>query len=170
MSEIKALRRVFKMNSVVLADIDPSLSPTEVIRLYAASYPHLAYATLGEPIVQGDELVFEIEKLPVKTKGAEPLVDKVKPLSTLCSPPISLLNDLGSAEVVSVGDFTGFPTLSTYSTGTATLLVGGLGDEVIVSNAELSGATPIDDGEWRLASGMILRTFILIPFSYDPLA
>lgn len=61
--------RVFKMGSVRLADPAPDLSPTEALRLYAQSYPHLGQAELDEPQLVGEELHYAIKLEPVKTKG-----------------------------------------------------------------------------------------------------
>lgn len=61
--------RVFKMGAVRLQDPAPSLPPNEAVKLYAASYPHLATATLQEPILVGGELHYAINIEPVKTKG-----------------------------------------------------------------------------------------------------
>lgn len=67
--QIKNLTRVFKMGSVRLADLAPDMEPLDSLRLYAANFPHLAAATLLDPVAEGDDLVFEITKPPVKTKG-----------------------------------------------------------------------------------------------------
>lgn len=61
--------RVFKMGAVRLQDPAPNLSPSEAVKLYAASYPHLANATLQEPTLVGEELYYVINLEPVKTKG-----------------------------------------------------------------------------------------------------
>jgi len=63
------LIRKFKSGSVMLADPNPDLSPDEVRKLYAVNYPHLSSASVGEPTVQGDELVYEFMPPAVKTKG-----------------------------------------------------------------------------------------------------
>lgn len=63
--------RVFRMGSVELADPDPTLTnPTDALRLYSHAYPALAHANLSEPALEGDRLVYTVEKPPVKTKGA----------------------------------------------------------------------------------------------------
>lgn len=62
--------RVFKMGAVELADPDPALAPLEALRLYSPNYPHLASATLSEPDFRDGQLIYEVEKPPVKTKGA----------------------------------------------------------------------------------------------------
>jgi len=67
---IQTLTRRFRFRATVLEDIDPSLDPAEIIKLYIPSYPFLAHATLGEPVVEGDTLVYPIEKREVQTKGA----------------------------------------------------------------------------------------------------
>jgi PRTRC genetic system protein C len=62
--------RVFKMGAVRLADPAPDLSPEEAIKLYAASYPHLAHVELNEPELIGEELHYAIKPhQEVKTKG-----------------------------------------------------------------------------------------------------
>jgi len=57
------------MGSVRLNDPAPELSAEEAIKLYSASYPHLAQARLREPELIGEELHYAIELEPVKTKG-----------------------------------------------------------------------------------------------------
>jgi PRTRC genetic system protein C len=61
--------RIFKMGAVRLADPAPDMSPQEAIKLYAASYPHLANAELDEPQLIGEELHYVIKLEAVKTKG-----------------------------------------------------------------------------------------------------
>ena len=61
--------RIFKMGAVRLADPAPDMSPQEAIKLYAASYPHLAHAELDEPQLIGEELHYAIKLEAVKTKG-----------------------------------------------------------------------------------------------------
>lgn len=63
------LTRVFKMGSVQLPDPMPGATPEEAIKVYAASYPHLAHATLAEPVVSNGQLVYEVVRAPAKTKG-----------------------------------------------------------------------------------------------------
>jgi len=68
---IVTLTRVFQFGSLRLPDPDPTLPPREAVRLYAPNYPILAAAELGEPEVQGDELVYAVVKETVKTKGGD---------------------------------------------------------------------------------------------------
>ena len=67
--DIIPARRVFKMGSVCLTDPDPERSPEDVLRLYAVNYPWLATATLSGPVYEDGQLVWQIEKPVVKTKG-----------------------------------------------------------------------------------------------------
>lgn len=67
--ELIRLTRVFKMGSVVLQDLAPDLAPDESLKLYANAYPHLASATLSPPVSEGEQLVYEVQKPPVKVKG-----------------------------------------------------------------------------------------------------
>lgn len=73
MSEVAVITRVqrrFRFGATVLEDIDPNLSPAEVLALYVPSYAFLAQATVGEPANEGDYLVYPILKPAVHTKGA----------------------------------------------------------------------------------------------------
>jgi len=64
-----SLERVFRLGSVTLADPDPSLPPEEAVRFYEANFPIIASSTLGEPFVEGKQMVIPIVKPDVKTKG-----------------------------------------------------------------------------------------------------
>ena len=73
MSEVATITRVqrrFRFGATVLEDIDPNLSPAEVLALYVPSYAFLAQATVGEPANEGDYLVYPVLKPAVHTKGA----------------------------------------------------------------------------------------------------
>ena len=63
------LQPVLKMGAVELPFPDGMTDPEAVKELYANSYPHLRQARLREPYVEGDKLVYEVEKPPAKTKG-----------------------------------------------------------------------------------------------------
>ncbi len=69
MTSITQPTRSFKLGSINLPDPDPTLPPEEAVKLYAPNYPMIATSTLREPEVVGNELVYLIEKPPVKTKG-----------------------------------------------------------------------------------------------------
>lgn len=70
MTTIATPTRVFRMNTIRLDDPDPSMDPNDVRELYAASYPHLAAATVSGPEVNDKhELVYTFEPPAVKTKG-----------------------------------------------------------------------------------------------------
>ncbi len=66
---ITTLPRKFKYSSLELSDPAPDLPPKEALALYTASYPELAVADIGEPTIVDGELIYEIEKKAVKTKG-----------------------------------------------------------------------------------------------------
>ncbi len=68
--EIQTLTRVFRFGATELADTDPTALPQEVLRAYTGAYPFLATATVGEPEVVGDRMVYPIIKREVQTKGA----------------------------------------------------------------------------------------------------
>lgn len=69
MANIITPTRVFRMGATRLPDPDPSATPLDALRLFVPNYPALAHATLGEPVVEGDQLVYPVEKPPAKTKG-----------------------------------------------------------------------------------------------------
>lgn len=69
MSNVQGLRPVLKMGSVRLPFASPDQSVQEALQMYAANYPHLANATVSDPVPEGEELVYEVQKPPVKTKG-----------------------------------------------------------------------------------------------------
>lgn len=66
---VQTLTRKFRINTVVLDDPAPALPPEEALRLYAASYPFVASATLGEPVVEAGNLVYPVNKQAATTKG-----------------------------------------------------------------------------------------------------
>lgn len=63
------LTRRFRFGVTVLADADPSASPLDSVRLYQATYPFLAVATLGEPEAEGEFLTYPVLRPAVATKG-----------------------------------------------------------------------------------------------------
>lgn len=67
---VTALLRVFKLGAIELPDVARELEPLQSLRLHADNYPHLRTASLAEPYVEGDRLVYPVEKQPVETKGA----------------------------------------------------------------------------------------------------
>jgi PRTRC genetic system protein C len=68
-SQVIQLTPVLKMGPVRLPFPDPSMRPEEAMQLYSANYPSLAQSTLGPCYPEGDDLVYPVEKPPVKTKG-----------------------------------------------------------------------------------------------------
>lgn len=70
---VKTLVRRFKMGATVLDDPDPSASPEQVVEMFTHAYPHLRNATISEPEVDGDTLVYTLAKAAVQTKGADRL-------------------------------------------------------------------------------------------------
>lgn len=62
--------RIFKLGGIVLQDIDSEMTPEQIVAAYAVNYPNLKHATLSEPVLTGNELVYVIENTTaVKTKG-----------------------------------------------------------------------------------------------------
>lgn len=67
----KVLRRVFRMGVTQYVDLAEHLPPDQSLKLYEGSNPILKSCTLGESYVEGDLLVFPVERPPVQTKGAQ---------------------------------------------------------------------------------------------------
>ena len=68
-AEIQRLVRRFKIGAVTLDDPAPELAPEKAVQLFAVAYPFVTGATLSEPTVDGNALVYSLEKRPVQTKG-----------------------------------------------------------------------------------------------------
>lgn len=68
-AQVQTLTRVFKMGSLELDDPNPQAEPLDALRLYAKAYPVLANATLDEPSIDGQRMVYEVVKPQGKTKG-----------------------------------------------------------------------------------------------------
>ncbi len=67
--EIITANRVFKTPVQTFPDPDPTLSPEDVLKVYARNFPSLANASLGAPRIQDNEAIYDIQLPPVKTKG-----------------------------------------------------------------------------------------------------
>lgn len=80
MTTATTLERRFRFGVTTLADPDPSLPPLEAMRLHARAYAFLASATLGEAVIEGDLLIYPVQKPAVQTKGAG---KKKEPTATL---------------------------------------------------------------------------------------
>ncbi|OJY95726.1 MAG: hypothetical protein BGP25_15785 [Lysobacterales bacterium 63-13] len=64
--------RKFRIGATLLPDPAPDATPEDAIKLYHATYPHIAFCTLENVGVEGDALIFEVRKPPAQTKGADP--------------------------------------------------------------------------------------------------
>ena len=67
--EIITANRVFKTPVQTFPDPDPTLSPEDVLKVYARNFPSLTNASLSAPRIQGNEAIYDIQLPPVKTKG-----------------------------------------------------------------------------------------------------
>lgn len=67
--KVTVLKRVFKMGALELPDLAPNLDALASLKLYERSHPVLRTANIAEPYAQGDQLIYEVEKPPVQTKG-----------------------------------------------------------------------------------------------------
>lgn len=65
--------RKFRIGATLLPDPAPDASPEDAIKLYEATYPHIAFCTIEETGVEGDALIFEVRKPPAQTKGHDAL-------------------------------------------------------------------------------------------------
>jgi PRTRC genetic system protein C len=69
MAEIQTAPRVFKLGPTMLEDPDPNASPEDALALYRTNHPALAHCTLSEPYLEGDRLVYEVQRPTATTKG-----------------------------------------------------------------------------------------------------
>ena len=68
---ITTLTRRFKFGATVLDDPDPTAAPLDALRMFTASYPFLATATLDEePEIAGSVATYTVRKPDIQTKGA----------------------------------------------------------------------------------------------------
>ncbi|TXI07696.1 MAG: PRTRC system protein C [Rhizobium sp.] len=65
----QTLNRVFKLGVMRLPDPDPSWTVDRVRDHYTPNYPSLATASVGEPVVAANDLVFTFTQAEAKTKG-----------------------------------------------------------------------------------------------------
>jgi len=70
---MQMLRRKFRMGATLLDDVSPEWSPERVLAAYVPNYPYLQGATLSEPVVEGEFLVYSIVKPAAMTKGSKDL-------------------------------------------------------------------------------------------------
>lgn len=64
--------RKFRIGATVLPDPAPDASPEDAVKLYQATYPHIAFCSIEEVGMEGDALIFEVRKPPAQTKGCKP--------------------------------------------------------------------------------------------------
>jgi PRTRC genetic system protein C len=57
---ILSLTRVFRHEGIDLPDPDPSMEPGEVLAHYTQQYPRLAGGKVVEPVVEGDQMIYEL--------------------------------------------------------------------------------------------------------------
>ncbi|NKE70222.1 PRTRC system protein C [Candidatus Manganitrophus noduliformans] len=69
--EVQRMERFFEYGQLRLSDPDPGMTPEQVRDFYAAVYPELAQAVVGEPERRGATQVYKITRA-VGTKGGEP--------------------------------------------------------------------------------------------------
>ncbi len=68
--DVQIVKRSFEYSSLKLADPDPAMSPERVKEFYAAVYPELTQAVVGEPERRGATQVYKFTRA-VGTKGGE---------------------------------------------------------------------------------------------------
>jgi PRTRC genetic system protein C len=63
------MQRVFRMGVVDLPDVDPSLTPEQILEHYAEQYPQLRRGKVQELGVEGDNVVFSLVVCEYKANG-----------------------------------------------------------------------------------------------------
>ena len=65
--EIKAIERVFVFKKgneqIILDDINPNLTPDEIIDMYSNTYPELVNSNINPKGIVNDQLVYEISSV-----------------------------------------------------------------------------------------------------------
>lgn len=69
MAQILDLVRVFRFGARDLPDPNPALSPEEVMKHYARQFPRLLGAKVIEPIIEGDNHVYEFKQANFGDRG-----------------------------------------------------------------------------------------------------
>lgn len=65
---VDTIKRQFKYNGIVLADLDPSASVERIKSMYAPAYPELSTSLVDGPVEKNGVLEFEFRRA-VGTKG-----------------------------------------------------------------------------------------------------
>ncbi len=58
---LQPVKRVFKFGTRILQDIDPSLSPEEIMELYSRTYPSLTKGEIAGPYLEDGQANYKIE-------------------------------------------------------------------------------------------------------------
>ena len=69
MAQILELVRVFRFGARDLPDPNPALSPEEVMKHYAGQFPRLLGAKVIEPVIEGDNHVYEFKQANFGDRG-----------------------------------------------------------------------------------------------------
>ncbi|WNL48497.1 PRTRC system protein C (plasmid) [Dyella sp. BiH032] len=84
LSQVQRLPRRFRLpTGTTLPDVDPTMTPEQVLAALVPNYPYVANATLGEPTEEGGALVYPIRKPTVQTKGAPSTREKKRVADTI---------------------------------------------------------------------------------------
>jgi hypothetical protein len=97
-ASVQTLTRVFRFGATELPDIDPSMPPEAVLKHYSGAYPFLGMATVAEPEVSGDRIIYPVRKREAQTKGAG--------LSRLTRSQVRALDALSALEAAPMEDTT----------------------------------------------------------------
>ncbi|WP_019023111.1 MULTISPECIES: PRTRC system protein C [unclassified Thioalkalivibrio] len=65
----ETMTRIFRLGATDFPDPDPQMQPDDVVELLQRNNPAMPPCQLGERSVEGNRLVFTLDKEPAKTKG-----------------------------------------------------------------------------------------------------
>lgn len=63
------LQRVFRLGATDFPDVDPDLTPDQVLEHYSGMYPQLRYGKVSEGETEGDSMVFTMKPNEFKPNG-----------------------------------------------------------------------------------------------------
>ncbi|ARM86155.1 PRTRC system protein C [Marinobacter salarius] len=63
------LERTFRLGATDLPDLDPDLTPEQILEAYKEQYPNLRYGKVQEVGIEGDVLVYQLVPAEFKPNG-----------------------------------------------------------------------------------------------------
>ena len=65
----QTMTRAFRLGATTLPDPDPMMPPEDVVKLLQRNNPAMPPCHLGDSSLEGNTMVYTLDKAPAKTKG-----------------------------------------------------------------------------------------------------